>query len=41
MSLLNKWWCTEYAEEIICTLQEKEEQRIPFFQQSPQVSGMY
>lgn len=37
MSLLNKWWYTEYAEEIVGTLQEKEKQRIPFLQQSPQL----
>ncbi|KDR20415.1 Cyclin-J-like protein [Zootermopsis nevadensis] len=37
MSLLNNWWYnTEYAEEIVCTLRDKEKQRIPFFQQSPQ-----
>jgi hypothetical protein len=41
MSLLDKWWYTEYAEEIVGTLQDKEKQRIPFLQQSPQVNGTY
>jgi hypothetical protein len=41
MSLLNKWWYTEYAEEIVHSLQDREKQRIPFFQQSPQVNGIY
>ncbi|XP_069671697.1 cyclin-J-like isoform X2 [Periplaneta americana] len=36
MPLLNKWWYTEYAEEIVITLREREVKRTPFYQQSPQ-----
>ncbi|PSN34498.1 Cyclin-J [Blattella germanica] len=36
MSLISKWWSTEYAEEIVFSLREKEAKRIPFLQQSPQ-----
>ncbi|KAJ9591464.1 hypothetical protein L9F63_002070 [Diploptera punctata] len=38
MSLMNNWWFTEYADEIVSSLRDKELQRIPFYQQSPQFS---